>query len=334
VVAGPILNGLAQSLLGNDPAALDDLLLGSIREDAACYREMASMALHDLVGRLTGSPMYRLLGARSPRPVQSMPCIFATDPGDARARAASWVEQGFNALKIKLFGRQSDLELINAVREVMPRGYIQGDLNGAGKTESQVLQSLPRLHEMGLTAIEDPLCGSLQQYPRLMELPARPKIIVDEPSRGSSGLLEVCRLRCCDAVNLHPNQQGTMTELLGRAQVTLAARLEIQIGGTGFTGVGAFAYAHIASALAATLPFGELGGARDHGMPASTSRNAIPIRAGALDVPEQPGHGGELDEDTLHRYTQQHLVFPRVNRSRNAASVAVTRASPSRAAPQ
>jgi len=52
------------------------------------------------------------------------------------------------------------------------------------------------------------------------------------------------------------------------------------------------------------FPFGEIGGWMDHGMPARTCVAPLPIREGFAEVPDSPGHGGELDYAWLAAHAQ------------------------------
>ena len=268
------------------------------------------MELHDLMGRMRNIPLYRVLRLRVNAPVTVMPCLFPDDPSHAKQLAESFVNEGFTALKTKLYGNlDGDVALTTAVRSALPDGFVQGDLNCAYRDRKMATNAMAKLSDAGMSALEDPLEGSFDDYLWLLGQADRPKLILDAPSRGSEALKEICRLRCCDAVNLHPVQQGTFSELLQRAQIIREAGLGVQVGGTGFTGVGSWAYAQLARIAGGDLPFGELGGVRDHGMPAATSSGTIPVTNGDLDLPTLPGHGGQLNLDVLNRFVQQRKSY-------------------------
>jgi L-Ala-D/L-Glu epimerase len=107
-------------------------------------------ALHDLVGKVTGEPVHRLLGLSSEIPPTDFtlgldePAIVAE-----RARRAS----GFPALKIKV-GGPADLATLQAVREVYDKP-IRVDAN-TGWSPETARALLPALVDLGVELIEQP----------------------------------------------------------------------------------------------------------------------------------------------------------------------------------
>ena len=292
---------MARTLLGRDAFLLDALIPPiTFTWQKSVLRELFSMALHDLVARAAGVPLHALLGGLLRRRVPLMACLFPESPQHAETTARRFVDAGFKALKVKNFGEiEKDCALIRAVRRAHPEGFLQSDPNLGYKTLAAAAAALPRMAEAGLTAVEDPGAVTLGEYLRLMEVSPRPKIILDGPSRGDPAIGEIARLRPCDAVNLHPNMQGTFSDIRDRAAVVRLAGLGVEIGGTGYTGVGAFAHLHVAAVYGLEYPFGELGGWMDHGMPARTCAEGLPIDDGCALVPDSPGHGAELNRSWL-----------------------------------
>jgi O-succinylbenzoate synthase len=297
---------LARGLVGQDARRLDGLLpYRPFVWQEVVYRELLSMALHDWAARQADVPLHRLLGEQRRTRVPLMPCLFAPEPAAAAATARRFVNQGFGALKVKLYGEPiQDAAIVRAVRGVLPRGFLQGDVNLGYRSLAEAQEVLPRLAEAGLDAVEDPAALALAEYGELLELAARPRLVLDQPTRGREALTEVLRRRCCDVVNLHPNMQGTFGELRERIALAAAAGVPVQVLGTGYTGVGAQAHLHVAAVCGEDFPYGEIGGWRDHGMPRSTARLPMPIADGCASVPDGPGHGGELDLAWLHRHAE------------------------------
>jgi L-alanine-DL-glutamate epimerase-like enolase superfamily enzyme len=86
--------------LGDDPFALDEIFAGLPHgEDAA--RAALDHALHDLQGKLTGLPVYKLLGLRRSGPPTSW-TIWLGDPDDMARRTEKVSSRGFRRLKLKL----------------------------------------------------------------------------------------------------------------------------------------------------------------------------------------------------------------------------------------
>jgi L-alanine-DL-glutamate epimerase-like enolase superfamily enzyme len=300
----------ARKLLGRDALSLDALLPDApFTWQGSVIREMFSMALHDLTARSMKTPLAFSFGAGRRERVPLMPCIFPQSSRDAAEAAGHFVEQGFLSLKVKLFGEtEGDCSLVRSIRSIFPQGYLQADVNGGYKTLARARVALPRLFEAGLDVVEDPADIPLEEYSVLLELDQRPRIMLDAPTRGAAALAQVIRLRSCEIVNLHPNMQGTFSEIKERIAVLRQAGIEMQIGGTGYTGVGAFAHLQLASALESAFPYGEIGGWLDHGMPCSTASSPLPIENGHALVPSGPGHGGLLNE----AYLREHAAITEI----------------------
>ncbi len=108
------------------------------------------IALHDLVGKVIGLPVHRLLGLSADIPPTDFTLgIDAPDVVAERARRAS----RFPALKVKL-GGPADLATLTAVRGAYD-GPIRVDAN-TGWTRESALAILPALVDHGVELIEQP----------------------------------------------------------------------------------------------------------------------------------------------------------------------------------
>jgi L-Ala-D/L-Glu epimerase len=105
----------AEELLGDDPFALEEIgerLADPPGEQAA--KAAVDAALHDLCGKLLGTPVWRLLGLRREGPPTSW-TIWLGDPDDM-SRRAERVTGRFRRLKLKLGGGDgNDVERVRAV---------------------------------------------------------------------------------------------------------------------------------------------------------------------------------------------------------------------------
>jgi L-alanine-DL-glutamate epimerase-like enolase superfamily enzyme len=139
--------------LGDDPWALDAIAsrLPSEQFGARCAIDAA---LHDLQGKLTGIPVWRLLGLRRAGPPTSF-TIWLGDPDDM-ARRTEAAGDRFKRLKLKIGGGDGlDVERVRAVRGVTDLP-LQVDVNEAWSLD-QALEALPQLAELGIEYCEQPL---------------------------------------------------------------------------------------------------------------------------------------------------------------------------------
>src|SRR6187200_628113 len=147
----------AESLLGDDPFALDEVeeRLASLPGEHAA-KAGVDMALHDLCGKIAGVPVWRLLGLRRAGPPTSW-TIWLGDPDDM-ARRTERLGGRFKRLKLKLgAGDGLDVERVRAVRGVTELP-LQVDVNEAWSTD-EALEALPRLAALGVAYCEQPLAA-------------------------------------------------------------------------------------------------------------------------------------------------------------------------------
>ena len=133
-------------------------------------------ALHDLVGKLCGQPLWRILGLDPVAPPTSYTISIDTVEGTAgRARRAA----AYHALKIKV-GGPDDLERVRAVRREAPNALIRVDANEAWTVESTT-EICPELVALNVELIEQPLPdGDREGYDRLHAAKLPLPIIWDE----------------------------------------------------------------------------------------------------------------------------------------------------------
>ena len=82
------------------------------------------IALWDILGKVTGQPISRLLGGRHRESIKPYGSMLMAEPGEMRARLEEGLARGFKAFKIGWgpFGRQSrtmDEAIVNAAREAV-----------------------------------------------------------------------------------------------------------------------------------------------------------------------------------------------------------------------
>jgi L-Ala-D/L-Glu epimerase len=145
----------AEQLLGDDPFAFADIerRLAEMPGELAAKAALDS-ALHDLCGKLTGQPIWRLLGLDRAGPPTSW-TIWLGDPDDMAQRTER-VGRTFRRLKLKLGARDGlDVERVRAVRSVTDLP-LQVDVNEYWEPE-EALENVHALAELGVQYVEQPL---------------------------------------------------------------------------------------------------------------------------------------------------------------------------------
>jgi L-alanine-DL-glutamate epimerase-like enolase superfamily enzyme len=302
-----------RGLPGQDARRLDHLLPAGA---AGAVGEAISTALHDLVAKVLGVPFHQLLGGALRREVAVMPCIFADDPAAAGERAAAFAAQGFGAVKFKFFGKpDEDLAVLKAVRAATPAGRtVQADANFGYRDTAVMRALLTRFADAGLDIAEDPLESAPQDpyrdYPSLRGRTSA-RLMLDIGVRKEGALAKALLAGCGDLVNLHPNQQGSITRALHRAITAETLGVPVWMGGTGSFGVHAAAWQQLAACIRTPLPCGEIGGLFDHGFADDIVEAPYPLANGVVSVPDAPGLGIHLDEDAVKRMSLADETFIR-----------------------
>ena len=145
-----------------DPAEWETIerRLAEIAPNEAAARAGVSVAVHDLVARQRGEPLYREWGLDPGRVPHTSVTVGIDDPEEMATRAREWRAagdpgDGYPALKIKL-GTGSDRARLRAVREAAPDAALRVDANGDWSAE-EALAALPWLDDLGVTLLEQPV---------------------------------------------------------------------------------------------------------------------------------------------------------------------------------
>jgi L-alanine-DL-glutamate epimerase-like enolase superfamily enzyme len=236
--AASALAWLEQVELGADPFALEELELPP-GEQAA--RAAVDAALYDLQGKLTGLPVYKLLGLRREGPPTSW-TVWLGDPDDMARRAERAATRGFKRLKLKLGGRDGlDAERVAAVRGVTELP-LQCDVNEAWSLE-EALDYLPRLD---LEYCEQPLVAGDPGGPELKRLSPVP-IYVDEDCHTLADVA-ACAERA-HGINIKLAKSGGIREAVRMVNAARALELGVMLGCMVESGLGIAAGAHVASLM-------------------------------------------------------------------------------------
>jgi L-alanine-DL-glutamate epimerase-like enolase superfamily enzyme len=238
--AASALAWLAQVDPGGDPFALDEIA-ERLPPGEHAARAALDHALHDLQGKLTGQPVYKLLGLRRTGPPTSW-TIWLGDPDDMARRTEKIAGRGFQRLKLKLGGRDGlDVERVNAVRSVtgLP---LQCDVNEAWSLD-EALEYLP---QMELQYCEQPLPAGDPDGPELKRRAPLP-IYVDEDCHTLSDVA-ACAERA-HGINIKLAKSGGIREAVRMVHAARALGLGVMLGCMVESGLGIAPGAHIASLM-------------------------------------------------------------------------------------
>ncbi len=225
-IAGAIqfLGGL-DPLLGDDPLATAAVLgrVGELPGNMAAKCALDG-ALHDLLGKVCGQPLYRILGlAPSPPPTSYTISIDTVEGTADRTRRAA----GYHALKIKV-GGPDDLERVRAVRREAPDALIRVDANEAWTVDS-TKRLVPELVTLGVELIEQPLpAAEIGGYAALHQAGLAIPIVQDENCHTLPDVAAAAGH--ADGVNIKLTKSGGIREALRMIHAARALGLRVMLG--------------------------------------------------------------------------------------------------------
>jgi L-alanine-DL-glutamate epimerase-like enolase superfamily enzyme len=223
---------------GDDPWALDDLER-SLPPGEPAGRAALQAALYDLQGKLTGLPVWRLLGLRKDGPPTTW-TVWLGDPDDMARRAEAAGQRGFRRLKLKLGGRDGlDLDRVRAVRSATT-APLQIDVNEYWSLD-EALELLP---QMEIEYCEQPLPAGDPAGAELKRRSPLP-IYVDEDCH-TLGDVAACA-EIAHGVNIKLAKSGGVREAVRMAHAARALGLGVMLGCMVESGLGIAAGAQIAS---------------------------------------------------------------------------------------
>jgi L-alanine-DL-glutamate epimerase-like enolase superfamily enzyme len=187
-------------------------------------RAAISMALHDLLGKRLGVPVWRLWGLDPVDAPRSSFTIGIDTPEVMREKVREAAE--YDILKIKV-GTPRDREVLQMIRDEAPEKTVRVDANTAW-TAKEAIRHIPLLEEYGVEFVEQPLPPEDLEGLRLVRKNSRLPIIADESCEVAS---DVARLAgAVDGVNIKLAKCGSLREAIRIVHAARAHGMSVMIG--------------------------------------------------------------------------------------------------------
>ncbi|WP_165233645.1 mandelate racemase/muconate lactonizing enzyme family protein [Aquisphaera insulae] len=305
---------LAPLLVGRDPldfdgihAAMGKAIAPSFSTGQPICKAGIDLALHDLAGKLRGTPAVggdgwrKVAGKHGPGNGRVL-LSWTLNPrslDEVEGLVAKGKERGYQHFNVKVApDPKVDLELCRIVRRLAPDGFLWADANG-GYDEATALDVAPKLADLGVPVLEQPLpANRLGGYRRLRQQKALP-ILMDEGIVSSVELIEFIKLGLLDGVAMKPARCGGLTE--ARRQIEILRDEGLMVLGSGLTDpdVSLAASLRLFDACGLEAP-AALNGPQF--LSGSVLKAPFEVSGGMLRVPEGPGLGVEVDESRIEPF--------------------------------
>jgi L-alanine-DL-glutamate epimerase-like enolase superfamily enzyme len=314
---------LRTALIGEDPLERERLWEKMYRYMAyygrsGCGMQMlsgADIALWDIAGQAAGMPVWALLGARYRERVKAYAStLFRAEPDDMKRAVAGYLEQGFRAVKFGWgsFGRDMalDLALVRAAREEAGPGVdLMVDAGWYGITQDDPFR--PRsvrdwialaleLEDLGVLWLEDFLHpDNLAGYAEVAERTTTLRLAAGEQYAGIGEFERLALEGKVDVLQPDPSRCGGLS--VARRVADLATRLQIQCAPHAWlthllTATALHLNAYLMDSL--YLEFNVSAAP----MLSEICVEPLGMEDGFVRVPDGPGLGVRIDEDTAARY--------------------------------
>ncbi|MBO0805022.1 MAG: hypothetical protein J2P25_18350 [Nocardiopsaceae bacterium] len=293
---------VAPVLIGADPLARSPLLhaLAGTARFAPFTAAAVDTALLDLAGRILGVPAHALLGGAFRDRVEVHGSVgWQEDPADM-ARTAARQAATYRTLKVYA-GRgelSADLDRLAAVRAAAGPGTgLFADVNGMW-APGDLPRVLPRLKEIGITLLEQPLPPAAAAFQRDLVASHGIGVVADEAVRTAADAAQVAASRSASVVNVGHSKLGGPTAAFHAAGVAAAHGLGVMVGSVIEMGIATAMGLHLAAALPRLACPCYLMGPLKYRERITTEQ--IEVIDGHVAVPAGPGLGVTVDERRLH----------------------------------
>jgi L-alanine-DL-glutamate epimerase-like enolase superfamily enzyme len=307
---------LAPVLVGRDPRDVEGLwdeMLGQLRRwghTRGFVLEAMSgvdIALHDLLARQAGLPLYKFLAGHGRKAVKCYASsVYFASPEEMASEAAEQIARGHTAIKVKIGrneamgGRRLDVESVRAVRQAVgPNVEIMLDANSAFDA-STAIRLCRHLEPLDIAWMEEPVPPDDVSGYELIRKSTSIPLAAGESEFGVFGFRDLIERRAIDVLQPDIARVGGFTGARRVAALAHAYNL-LYAPHTGFSaGVAHLASLHLAAAIPNFMTY-------EYFYAPNALRDifAQPFpepKDGMVPLPDQPGLGLDLDWDLLRRY--------------------------------
>ena len=243
-------------------------------------RAALSAALHDLVGKRLGQPLWRLWGL-DPKKAPLSSFTIGLDTAE-KIRAKVGEAEQYPILKVKL-GTDRDEEILKTIRDATDKP-IRVDAN-AGWDVARAKQMIPVLKEFGVEFLEQPLVpddldglAEVRKYATKHDLP----VVVDESCLVAADIPRLAGRT--DGINIKLAKCGSLREALRMIATARAHGMLVMVGCMIETSLGITAAAHFTPLVDAA----DLDGAA---LTVDDPFAGASIDGGQIRLPTEPGLG-------------------------------------------
>jgi L-Ala-D/L-Glu epimerase len=265
--------------LGTDPFAVEDIMsrLDKIIRLNPAAKAAVDMALYDLVGKMLGVPVYKLLGLNPTHAALTSFTLGIDSPTEMAKKAL--LAADYPILKVKV-GTKNDIAMLEAIREVS-LATIRVDAN-AGWTPKEAIKTINALAPYNIEFVEQPISPRDLAGLKLVRENVPVPIIADESCVTVEDIPGVAG--CVDGINIKLMKCGGLRQALKMIHVARAHNLRVMIGCMIESSLAITAAAH----LTPLVDYADLDG---NLLIDNDPYGGVVVEHGKLVLPDEPGLG-------------------------------------------
>src|SRR6184192_482703 len=263
-----------------DPFSLESIesQLNRVLRGNASAKSAVSSALHDLIGKRLGLPVYRIWGLDATTTPQYSFTIAIAENDELERRVTEARE--YPILKIKL-GTDRDMEIVRIIRNAAPEKRLRVDANAAWTAKHAVRMS-DFLADQGVEMLEQPVPANDIEGLRLVRERSRLPVFADESCVVATDIAKLAG--AVDGINIKLAKCGSLREALRMIATARAHGMLVMVGCMIESSLGITAAAHFTPLVDAADLDGAALTANDPFVGAS-------IDGGQIRLPTGPGLG-------------------------------------------
>lgn len=209
-----------------DPFALEEIhaYMDSIAPGNRAAKAAVDIALHDLTGKMTGQPWYRIYGLDP----ELAPCTSYTISNDTPDVLVKKIEesQPYSVIKVKM-GVPGDRELIETIRRYTDKP-ICVDVNQGWKSPQEALDNILWLADRNVIFVEQPMDKKDMEGHKWLKERSPLPIIADEAVQTSADIPALAE--AYDGINIKLMKSGGLHEAYKMALLAKALGMKVMIG--------------------------------------------------------------------------------------------------------
>ena len=263
-----------------DPFSLESIEahLNRVLRGNASAKSAVSSALHDLVGKRLGLPVFRLWGLDAATTPESSFTIAIAENHELERRVAEARE--YPILKIKL-GTDRDEEIVRIIRNAAPEKRLRVDANAAWTAKHAVRMS-DFLAAQGVEMLEQPVAANDIEGLRFVRKRSKLPVFADESCLVATDVAKLSG--AVDGINIKLAKCGSLREALRMVHAARALDMQVMAGCMIESSLGISAIAQISP----LLHYADFDGAA---LLSNDPFRGASIAGGAVRLSDEPGLG-------------------------------------------